>query len=191
MTDVGTDFEKRAVVPGTVIFEEGDRGEAMYVIESGRVCLYRTRGGQRAHLATLTNGAIFGELAAIDGSPHRSHAVAEEETVLLRVSAGILSEKMRRADPFVRHLLHLTISALRDADKHFTQRPRSLRDFLNAMSDHSGYVRDYINTVGLDEISTEVLHDLEQLDTVLKRLRGSIGALPERRRDVIPDPPAG
>lgn len=187
MADDALGFDKRAVAAGTVIFQDGDPGEAMYVIEHGRVSLSRTRFGRHEHLATLSDGAVFGEMAAIDGAPHSSRAEALDDTVLLRVSAGVLAEKLKRADPFVRHLLTLTIAALREADRHFTQRPRSLRDFVNAMADHSGYVRDYINAAGLDEISTDVLRDLEQLETLLKRLRGGIGDLPERRRDVLPD----
>jgi CRP-like cAMP-binding protein len=182
------EFERRAVAAGTAIFREGDPGDALYVVEHGRVRLYRDTSARRVHLATVSDGAVFGEMAAIDHSHYHTTAEAEEDTTLLRVSTGVLTEKLKRADPFIRRLLHITIDNLRTAHTQFAQRPRSLRDILAVMEDHSGCVRDYINAVGVDEISTETLHDLEHLDKLLGRLRAAIEPVPDRRRDVIAEP---
>ena len=51
--------------PGDVIFAEGDRGDAMYVVRNGEVTIER-RG---TVMETVGGGGVFGEMALIDGSP--------------------------------------------------------------------------------------------------------------------------
>ena len=50
---------------GDVIFAEGDKGDAMYVVRSGEVAIEH----QGHVMETLGGGGIFGEMALIDGSP--------------------------------------------------------------------------------------------------------------------------
>jgi CRP/FNR family transcriptional regulator, cyclic AMP receptor protein len=50
---------------GNVIFAEGDKGDAMYVVRTGEVVI--ERGGHV--METLGGGGIYGKMALIDGSP--------------------------------------------------------------------------------------------------------------------------
>ena len=53
-----------------VVFRKGDPGDALYVILSGTVKVYRTdEQGQDIELVTLKEGGFFGELALIDAEP--------------------------------------------------------------------------------------------------------------------------
>ncbi|MGE5259884.1 MAG: cyclic nucleotide-binding domain-containing protein [Actinomycetota bacterium] len=58
---------------GDVIFAEGDKGDKMYVIRSGEVEIER----DGKVVETLSSGAIFGEMALIDGSPRAATARAK------------------------------------------------------------------------------------------------------------------
>lgn len=75
---------KRLVCPeGSYFFDKGDEGDGLYVIESGIVEIVSSaKSGQRRVLATLGPGAIFGEMAVLDGQPRSAAAVAREETVV-------------------------------------------------------------------------------------------------------------
>lgn len=65
-----------AMDANTVVFQEGDVGDTLYVILSGAVLVSRTdESGQDVALATLQSGDFFGELALIDLEP-RSARVA-------------------------------------------------------------------------------------------------------------------
>ena len=57
-------FPPARYAAGDVIFAEGDRGDAMYVIRNGEVTV--EHGGRV--IETLGGGGIFGEMALIDGS---------------------------------------------------------------------------------------------------------------------------
>ena len=71
--------------PGETIFQQGQPGDAMYVVQSGQVdILLRTDQGSTA-LGSLDRGKIFGEMALVDRSPRTADAVAgpEGSTVLV------------------------------------------------------------------------------------------------------------
>ena len=51
---------------GEVIVRQGDRGECMYVIQSGKVEVCRENGGKEVRLAELGEGDLFGEMALFD-----------------------------------------------------------------------------------------------------------------------------
>jgi CRP/FNR family transcriptional regulator, cyclic AMP receptor protein len=63
------------------IVEEGEAGEAMFVVLSGRARVIR--GGRK--VATLVPGDFFGELSARDGGPRTASIVSETPMELLRL----------------------------------------------------------------------------------------------------------
>jgi putative ABC transport system ATP-binding protein len=65
------------VTDGEVIFEQGERGELVYVIESGAVAIERRRSdGSTEELARLGVGEYFGELGPLLGFPRSATARA-------------------------------------------------------------------------------------------------------------------
>ena len=63
------------------VVEEGQPGEAMYVVLSGGARV--TRGGRK--VGTLVPGDFFGELSALDGGPRTASIVAETPMEVLRL----------------------------------------------------------------------------------------------------------
>lgn len=71
---------------GEVIFHQGDPGDALHVILSGRIKISSpSDSGVEAILTTLRPGEFFGALALIDGEPRSATATAVEpaETMVL------------------------------------------------------------------------------------------------------------
>jgi CRP-like cAMP-binding protein len=58
-------FPPARFVAGDVVFSEGDKGDAMYVVRSGELTI--EKGGNV--METVGPGGVFGEMALIDGSP--------------------------------------------------------------------------------------------------------------------------
>ncbi len=75
-------FEKE-YEPGEVIFLEGERGKALFIVLDGRVVISRSADGNEQQLAMLGAGAYFGELALIDDLPRSATARADEHSSLL------------------------------------------------------------------------------------------------------------
>lgn len=63
------------------VFAEGDPGGSLFVIETGRVQVFKTsEGGQQVLLGHLGPGDIVGEMAMLDGSQRSASVVAEGPT---------------------------------------------------------------------------------------------------------------
>ena len=71
--------EFQSKLAGEIIFEQGDSGDALYVLITGQVRLYlMSEEGNRVELAELDDGAYFGDLALIDGQARSASAEATE-----------------------------------------------------------------------------------------------------------------
>ncbi len=69
------------VPAGTELFRTGDKGEAMYLIESGRVRIsIRDKDKQEITLAELAGGDFFGEMTIIDGKRRSADATVIADT---------------------------------------------------------------------------------------------------------------
>ncbi|EPX55931.1 PKA regulatory subunit-like protein [Cystobacter fuscus DSM 2262] len=90
---------------GARIIEQGSRGNAFYVICSGRVRIVRESDGTTRELAVLGEGAFFGEMALLSGAPRSASVVgAAEETQVLEISAPVLGD-LARLNPQVARAL--------------------------------------------------------------------------------------
>lgn len=73
---------------GETIFNEHDRGDALYVVEEGAVRIWVTdEDMEPVTLAELQPGAFFGELAVLDRGERSSSATAIVDTHLHRLSS--------------------------------------------------------------------------------------------------------
>src|SRR5438132_9846152 len=77
----------REVPNGAPLFHAGDQGDAMYLVESGRVRISITDDDEKEIiLAELTQGDFFGEMAIIDGKQRSASATVTEDAVLAVLS---------------------------------------------------------------------------------------------------------
>src|SRR5437763_1782772 len=83
---------------GSVLFEEGQPGDYMYVVQSGEVEIRRLVGETERVLAVLTAGEFLGEMAILNGRPRSATAVVRIDSRLFVVE-GKTFEAMLRARP--------------------------------------------------------------------------------------------
>jgi CRP-like cAMP-binding protein len=77
---------ERRYLKGEVIFDDGDEGQALYVVLSGRVLICKQIESVSAVIAEIPAGVLFGELALIDDAPRTAQARAGEDCVLAALS---------------------------------------------------------------------------------------------------------
>ena len=82
----------KTFLPGDFIFREGEYGKVAYVIEEGDIELVKFTGEDYITLAEISKGALFGEMAIIDGSPRSGSARAKTSCVLREVSEEQLKQ---------------------------------------------------------------------------------------------------
>jgi small-conductance mechanosensitive channel/CRP-like cAMP-binding protein len=71
--------------PGETVIRAGDPGSSMFVVHNGRVAVQLNENGRPRTVATLSEGAFFGEMALFTGEPRTANIVALEETEVLEI----------------------------------------------------------------------------------------------------------
>tara|TARA_E500000178_G_scaffold344532_1_gene392991 strand:+ start:199 stop:1911 length:1713 start_codon:yes stop_codon:yes gene_type:complete len=82
----------KTFLPGDFIFREGEFGKVAYVIEDGEIELVKFTGDDYVTLAEISKGALFGEMAIIDGSPRSGSARAKTTCTLREISEEQLKQ---------------------------------------------------------------------------------------------------
>lgn len=72
---------------GEDIFAEGDVGVTMYIVQAGKVELFRESDGQQRVLGEMQKGDFFGEMSILEGLPRASAARAVEPTELIEINS--------------------------------------------------------------------------------------------------------
>ncbi len=105
-----------------VVFREGQDGTDVYVVESGRVGVFKTADGKAVRLAVLEKGAMYGEMAAITGEKRTATTIALEQCVIVRISRQMVQQKISVCDPFIKALIQILINNLnRVSEKYVIQ----------------------------------------------------------------------
>jgi len=78
-------FEKygQTIGAGKTIFNEGESGDRMFIIQTGRVRISKMIDGKEHELATLEKGDFFGEMAIVSRIDRTATATAVNATQLL------------------------------------------------------------------------------------------------------------
>ena len=103
---------------GTSLFRGGDQGDAMYLIERGkiRICV-RASDGKEVTLTELGRGDFFGEMALIDGQPRSADAVVVDEARLAVLSREHFLSFMRSSPDVALEMLTALAHRLRHTDE--------------------------------------------------------------------------
>ncbi len=111
------------VATGKALFRAGDDGDAMYLIEDGRVRIAVTDEDKKeVVLAELARGDFFGEMAIIDGKKRSADAIISENAKLAVLSRDNFLRFIRNNPMVALEMLSATFSRLRSTDKMLQQR---------------------------------------------------------------------
>lgn len=83
---------ERVFRPGEVVFDEGDPGAVLYVIQAGEVELTRRSASGPRLVGRLGPGEFFGEMSVVLGGARTVRATAACEVRLLEIDAPVLQE---------------------------------------------------------------------------------------------------
>ena len=107
---------------GTVV-NKGEHGDALFMVLEGEVRARVMIGGQETTLATMGVGECFGELAIVDQGPRSADVLANQPTVLIKVSEGALrkmfAEAPALAAPFMLALTRVIAQRVRVLTKRY------------------------------------------------------------------------
>ena len=99
-----------------VIFKEGDQGDSMFVIISGKVDVI-----QNDHSITqLERGTCIGEMALLDQEPRSADAITLEESVLLKIDQEGFFQLMASNPEIMKQIVKILTRRVRSMNKKLT-----------------------------------------------------------------------
>jgi len=104
--------EEEAYGQGTRVFQEGELGDTLYVILSGRVRILRAG----RELAVLGPGEAFGEMAVLDAAPRSATAETLEPSELLVIGSEEFYEVLREQAELAEALIKMLSARLRESN---------------------------------------------------------------------------
>jgi len=123
LATIGEGRKFLAIAKKQTIFTQGDRADAVFYIQSGKVRLtVVSKAGKEATIAILTEGSFFGEGALAGQMVRMGSAAAMTDCELLRVERQAMMEALHRehtfSDMFVGYLLARNIRYEEDLVDH-------------------------------------------------------------------------
>ena len=117
-TDLRNLLSEREVPQKTRLFKQGDTGDAMYLIERGRVRIsIRAEDQQEVTLAELAQGDFFGEMSIIDGRKRSADAQVIEDSRLAVLSREAFLAFVKRKPNVALEMLTALTERLRRTDE--------------------------------------------------------------------------
>ena len=105
---------KRQLESGEMLFQKGDKGDALYGVRRGRIRIETgTASGGRLALNVLGPGDLFGEIALFDGQPRTADAIAAEPSELFTVRRSDFLGYLEREPRVTLRLLELLCQRIR------------------------------------------------------------------------------
>ncbi len=116
-------LDQERVFAGKVIFNQGDEGGKMYVVQEGKVEIFLMDDNkERVVLSTIESGGIFGELSLLDNDPRSAGAKALVDTVLFVVDRHDLEMLFKTHYHAALDIMTMLSRRIRDADVLVRQR---------------------------------------------------------------------
>ncbi len=102
---------------GATIFNQGDTGNAMYIVQTGLVNIrLPSEGSRNISLKNIGRGEFFGELALFDDKPRSASAMAASDTVLLELQHATLADFLERRPRAAMAILRTMSGHLRETN---------------------------------------------------------------------------
>ncbi len=114
-------MEVQPVRQWTQIVKQGEPGDAMYMVLEGEVRVRMMVAGRETILVTLQAGDFFGEIALFDHGTRSADVIANQDSLLVKLSAGafqrLSSQAPDLASPFLLGIGQTLTSRIRADNK--------------------------------------------------------------------------
>jgi CRP-like cAMP-binding protein len=102
--------------PGDLIFQHGELGTDMYIIQEGEVHIVRKLGSESHILSRLERGDFFGEMAVLESVARSADAIAVTNVRVLVINGSRFDEMLRRNPEVAVRIIRKYSKRLREAN---------------------------------------------------------------------------
>ncbi|QTR53225.1 MULTISPECIES: cyclic nucleotide-binding domain-containing protein [Thiothrix] len=116
LRQVALAMEEERYLVGEHIFDQGQFGDHMYVLQAGRVGISLRTGNRSECLAELGAGECFGEMNLLDDLPRSATAYALEDVIVFALEKQRLRQLILRCPELSLGIMRSLSLRLRDAN---------------------------------------------------------------------------
>lgn len=164
--------QERSFAAGQEIFREGDAGDGLYVLQSGRVEIsVLVRENTRHVFSQIAPGDIFGEMAVVEDQPRSASAVSREGSTAYFLPRREMLELLAQSPALALGLMREISGRLREFNHRY------LREVLQA---------ERLALVG--RFSRSIIHDVKNPLNIIglsAELTGMESVAPDIRRNAV------
>lgn len=110
----------RTLAPNEILFNDGDFGASLYIIQQGQIRLFKPKGKGFVDIAVLRTGEVIGEMSLFDkenGNKRSCSAEAMTPCEIIEISFDAFSNMMADVNPWLRTISNTLAERLRNANK--------------------------------------------------------------------------
>ncbi len=116
--------------PGEVIFQEGEPGDSMFIIQEGEVEIYLERNGQEVPLKLCREGEFLGEMALFNGGARAVNARSKESSRLLTVDRKNFLRRIGEDPTIAFRLVQMLTRQVSELEADVSMLSRALHEYM-------------------------------------------------------------
>ena len=106
---------------GDLIFSEGDIGDKIYFVSSGRLNIFIQQNKEKRSLCSLAAGEVFGEMAILNNLPRTASVEAEIDSKLVVLERDVFFSLMEKYPVLSLKMVRLMAERMQIMDEQFKQ----------------------------------------------------------------------
>lgn len=132
----------RTLKPNEILFNDGDKANSLYIIQSGQLRLFKPKGKGFVEIAVLRAGEVIGEMAYFDqdgGGKRSCSASALVSTSIIEISFTAFSKTMSSLNPWFKTIINTLANRLRQTNSRVKALESNSTSVNYGTGKHSGY----------------------------------------------------
>ncbi len=167
-------MDRVELADGEVLFRRDDPGDALYIIESGKIRIFTIdEGGREITLNTLVEGEAIGELALMDNQPRSASASALGPTVLSRLCREDFLAGVQASPELTSRVIRL-----------LSHRTRHMTDYIERLGHWARLVAEGNYDQAMESIQREGSSTDRALTAVADAVKSMVQAVQEREEQL-------
>lgn len=114
-------LKTRTLKEGDVLFEEGSHGREVFIVQEGKVGVYKDTPERSIELAVIDKNGIIGEMSLLDNQPRSATIRAIEKSTVIVIDEKIFQAALKKSPVWLTSIIKIVVSRLRDANRRVDQ----------------------------------------------------------------------
>ena len=164
-------------VPGEVLTKEGESGDEMFIIQTGKVKIVRKIGDSEKLLAVLGAGDFFGEMSILLQEPRSADAIVDEDSKILVINSQTFKDMIKANPDIAFKIMKKLAKRIKDANAQIAdllskdKNQKVVHSVLRFAKDQGKETDDGVEIeIAVEDLAKYTGLPMEDVENVLKKL---------------------